>query len=287
MVELPTFDIWFNIVVANAMAAGEEMFEDVVSISNPPLHLAIRYRSMYAFENHLRVASEKSHLSTFDSRVIATFEQECRSHSNDRNPFMASLEYVGWIEEILELDYGRFQTIVLLCNWVVANYEGSSAIVKCDEYGFTMINFEHLVPLFAQSFAFPMHVEQIFFVDGGRVSQNWNVVLRKEPEGARSKFIKKTNPKLALFDLGNNFNHPGLKVTTNPIDDVVPMLPNVEMLIGDLITPTQVMVEKMAIPSKDDENDGDNSQDMASSEFEGESSFSLRTSIYIKVNDST
>jgi hypothetical protein len=27
---------------------------------------------------------------------------------------LVSLEYVGWIEEILELDYGRVQTIVLL-----------------------------------------------------------------------------------------------------------------------------------------------------------------------------
>jgi hypothetical protein len=39
---------------------------------------------------------------------------------------------------------------------------------------------------------------------------------------------------------------------------VVPALPNVEMLIGDLITPTQIMVEEMAVASKDDESDGDN-----------------------------
>jgi hypothetical protein len=48
MVELPTFNIWFNTIVANAMAIVEEMFEDVVSISNPPLDFAIGYRSMYA-----------------------------------------------------------------------------------------------------------------------------------------------------------------------------------------------------------------------------------------------
>jgi hypothetical protein len=41
------------------------------------------------------------------------FEQECCSHSSDRNPIIASLEYVGWIEEILELDFGGFQTIML------------------------------------------------------------------------------------------------------------------------------------------------------------------------------
>lgn len=80
-------------------------------------------------------------------RVIATFEQEYHSHSNDCNAIMASLENVGWIEEILELDYGRFQTVVLFCNWVVANYEGSSAIVKHNYYKFTLVNFERLIPL--------------------------------------------------------------------------------------------------------------------------------------------
>jgi len=38
---------------------------------------------MYAFGNHLKVASAKHHLATSDSRVVATFEQECVSHSND------------------------------------------------------------------------------------------------------------------------------------------------------------------------------------------------------------
>jgi hypothetical protein len=67
--------------------------------------------------------------------------------------------------------------IILLCNWVVANYEGSYATVRWDEYGFTLIHFERLILLSAQSFTFPMHVEQVFFVEfinkleGGVVSR--------------------------------------------------------------------------------------------------------------------
>jgi hypothetical protein len=95
---------------------------------------------MWAFGNHLRVANAKHHLLIVDSGVVTTFEQECHSRSNDRKLVLASLEYVGWIEEILELDYGRFQTIVLLCNWVVANYFGFVTIVKQNEYGFTLVN---------------------------------------------------------------------------------------------------------------------------------------------------
>jgi hypothetical protein len=89
---------------------------------------------MYTFGNHFQVASAKSHLSIQDLGVATTFEQECHSHLGDQNPMMALLEYVGWIEKILELDYDMFQTIVFLCNWVVANYGGSNAIVNHDEY---------------------------------------------------------------------------------------------------------------------------------------------------------
>jgi hypothetical protein len=69
---------------------------------------------MYALGNHLRVASVEQHLSAQDFGVVTTFEQECQSHSINRNPMMASLKYVGWIEEILKVNFGRFQTILFL-----------------------------------------------------------------------------------------------------------------------------------------------------------------------------
>lgn len=77
--------------------------------------------------------------------------------------------YVGWIEEILELEYGSLQTI---CNWVVANYEGFVATMKCDKYGFTIVNFECLIPFSIESFTFPMHIEQVFFSSNVRQCGN-------------------------------------------------------------------------------------------------------------------
>jgi hypothetical protein len=118
---------------------------------------------MYAFENHLRVAITKYHLATSNSRLVATFEQKRVSHSNDQNPMVPSIKYVGWIEEILELDYGRFHIVVILCNWVVANYGGTMTTMKREKYGFKLMNFDRLIPLLAKSFAFPMHIQQVFF----------------------------------------------------------------------------------------------------------------------------
>jgi hypothetical protein len=36
---------------------------------------------------------------------MATFEQECQFHLANPNPIVAFLEYVGWVEEILEVDF--------------------------------------------------------------------------------------------------------------------------------------------------------------------------------------
>jgi hypothetical protein len=43
---------------------------------------------------------------------------------------------------------------VFFCNMVVANYKGFLTMVKQDEYGFTLVNFDLLIPLSAQSFTF-------------------------------------------------------------------------------------------------------------------------------------
>ncbi len=82
------------------------------------------------------------------SGIAIAFKQECVSRPNDQRPILAKLEYVGWIEEILKFNYGVFDTIMDFNNGVKANYIGSNAIVKKDEYDFTSVNFNSLTPIF-------------------------------------------------------------------------------------------------------------------------------------------
>jgi hypothetical protein len=49
---------------------------------------------MYAYGNHIRVASAKEHLTTNDCGVVATFEQKCILSPNDQKLVLAKLEYV-------------------------------------------------------------------------------------------------------------------------------------------------------------------------------------------------
>jgi hypothetical protein len=50
---LPQFEVWFPIAIAKAMANGEDVSKDIISINIPPSNYAIAYRFMYAFGNHL------------------------------------------------------------------------------------------------------------------------------------------------------------------------------------------------------------------------------------------
>jgi len=114
-----------------------------------PLTLEAKlYRSMYyAYENHIHLASVEKHLTTCDSGITTTFEETCVLGPHDRRPIIARLEYVGWVEEILELNYGVLKIIVLLCNWVKANYNESNATIKRDKYNFAFVNFASMIPI--------------------------------------------------------------------------------------------------------------------------------------------
>jgi hypothetical protein len=89
---------------------------------------------------------------------------------------------VEWVEKILELNYGILNFVILLCNWMKTNYAESSATMKRDKYGFTIVNFGSLIPISNQSFNFPLHVDQVFFFNDHK-ERGWKIVVKKEPCG--------------------------------------------------------------------------------------------------------
>ena len=161
--ELPKFASWVRSEVQRAVAAGEHVVEEVKAMACPLNLLATSYRGMYAFGNHLQVASAKVGLTTSDSGVVGTFRQPCRYGLCDRRPIVANLEYIGNLEEIIEFNYRGYCTVVLLCSWVRENYRGEHATMKKDKYGFTIANFAKKILIGPESFAFPMHIDQVFF----------------------------------------------------------------------------------------------------------------------------
>ena len=81
----------------------KEVEPDIIDMCMLPTLKATSYRSIYAYGNHFRMRSAKTNLSTIDCGVAATSNQECHLGPRDRNTMRALVEYVGWIEEILEI----------------------------------------------------------------------------------------------------------------------------------------------------------------------------------------
>jgi hypothetical protein len=199
--------------VDDDIARGNVVSDDVRALLLPPPRDAKWYRSMYAYGNHIRVRGAKADLSTCDSGVAAIFLQLCRSSSSDKNMRMANLEYVGWVEEIISVDYEKFEVVVLYCTWAQANRSGARVTMKSDEYGFALFKFDCLISYSTDSFAFPFHLQQIFFVDdGGNDGGNdgWKIFLRREPRSCRVPSKVDGGPDLQALQIGRSSEHHGL-----------------------------------------------------------------------------
>ena len=122
----------------------------------------------------------------------------------------ATLKYIGQIQEILELNYGRHCIVVLVYEWVKINYRGRNAIVKKDEWGFTLANFNCLLPFGTESFAFPIHCDQVFF-SNDEDEPGWKVVLQTEERGRRIDSELEEEEETEMFRMENNTNFERLR----------------------------------------------------------------------------
>lgn len=191
-------------------AEGAPVDETAEALSCYPSPVAQRFRSMSAYGYHYRVKSAEAHLRTCDSGIAATFFRECRYGLRDRNPVVAPVEYVGHLQEIIELDYIFLRQVVLIGTWVKANYRGPNATVKRDHWGFTIANFGRMIPFGRDSFAFPSQVEQVFFSDCLE-SSGWKVVVRTEPRGKRVVANSTDEDGGLLFRHGRDSEFEGLR----------------------------------------------------------------------------
>ncbi len=109
---LPPFATWVRASIVVAFNDGDTTDKNIMHImSMLPTLDTMSYRTMYAYGNHICVASAKEHLIISDCSVVATFEQKNILGPNDQIPVLAKLECVGQVEKILELNYGVFNIL--------------------------------------------------------------------------------------------------------------------------------------------------------------------------------
>ena len=93
---------------------------------------------------------------------------------------------VGEITDILELDYGKLFTPIILfrCTWVKASDNRGNPTYMRDRDGFLIVNFRHKEPRHKDPFVFPEQCTQVFFSEERR-RPGWQVVMRKDSRSRR------------------------------------------------------------------------------------------------------
>jgi len=117
--------------------------------------------------------------------VLQLHSNKYRNGNCDVHQVDIDVEYIIHIEEILELNYHHHYVVVLVCDFVKANYVGENATIKKDKWSFTLANYEKRPRIVCRdNFAFPKYCEQVFYSEA-RESLGWRVVLKKEVRGHR------------------------------------------------------------------------------------------------------
>jgi hypothetical protein len=183
----------------------------LLASSRLPDSNATSYKSMKAYGMHLRCKGTKVHMSTSDSGVAASFERILRLSGDDRNPIVRREEYLGWIEEILELNYMEHCIVVLTCNWVKAKYFGPNPTIIWERYGFMSVNISETTVqgLGPECFAFPIHVQQVHYCRDSRRQQR-QTAMKVEVRGYRGDRQYALEEDSALFIVGHDFEFAGL-----------------------------------------------------------------------------
>ena len=126
---------------------------------------------------------------------------------------------MGYIEEILELDYRNHCTTVLVCDWVRPSQDPCHPNIERDRYGFTMANFNRMDgTVHSNSFAFPLHCQQVF-LSNDPTRPGWKIVCRTEVRGRRGQLqINQCMPN--IIDVGRDADFLGLQPR---VEDVEPI----------------------------------------------------------------
>jgi hypothetical protein len=145
------------------MQSDDKPIEDVYEASRLLERVATGYRAMYVHGMHLRIRDAEEDKLTCKSRVAAAVWECKRSRDSDTVDNVDSVEYVGWVEEILELNYRSHCCIVVIYSWILGALGIRNAKVEKDKYGFLLENFIRTMPVGMKSFAFPTQCQQCFF----------------------------------------------------------------------------------------------------------------------------
>jgi hypothetical protein len=102
---IPKFALWLEDEVAKAANSADKPSDEEVEESRLPEKVGTAYRAMYVHGMHFKIRSAEEEKVTCDSGVASAMWRRIQGRAINRAEQFETAEYVGWIEEILELNY--------------------------------------------------------------------------------------------------------------------------------------------------------------------------------------
>jgi hypothetical protein len=213
---VPVFCDWLQRAVATACDSSSKPSEDVIQASKLPESRATAYRAMYANGMHLMIRTAEEDKVTCDSAIAAVVWKRVQGTNNDDGAPLDKMEYVGSVEEILELNYRTNCVIVLICSWVSAKLDDVNPKVRRDRYRFALANMQtaNSEPG-PNTFAFPTQCRHVFFSTDRKFTSthggDWKVVCGTDVRGRRGDW-QNVRPDIEILDVGRDADYEGLKL---------------------------------------------------------------------------
>ncbi|MCO5558027.1 hypothetical protein L7F22_011602 [Adiantum nelumboides] len=199
------------------------------------------YSAAWSRGRHFRVDHIDKKRVTFDSGVMAKFEQASRRRATDQNIVIVEMQYFGLLKEIINADYRSFTILIFDVQWFKVIMEGPNATVQRDVSGFIEVYSTKPWSDLRDTFVLLEHCEQVIFYPKPS-DERWWYVIEVAPRGAR---IYENYNLITVAD-------------AEPIETEVAELPDIDMTMPeDDVEPIEIEVAEMPKDDIVDLNDID------------------------------
>ncbi|XP_024199808.1 uncharacterized protein LOC112203009 [Rosa chinensis] len=182
-----TFSIYFQELIERRVQRKEFVDPDIRALAIGPDKKARRFNKYIMNGFRFFVKSIDAQSNTQNCGVFVKAGMSSYATAGDRRPRDGVKDYYGVLTDIIELDYHHGRKVLLFdCDW--ADNRVRNRAVKMDEYGFILVNFDHLLPK-PDTLILASQSVQFFYVQDP-TEPNWHTVIRTRPRD--------------LFDMGTD-----------------------------------------------------------------------------------